>query len=282
MTAPPPYPRIPYLWPSGNDRDDLVLDAASRSRWLTDPVVVEEKLDGANVSLWLESGSVHVSSRGGAGAMDRAGQLGRLRAWAAEHDGALRPLLDTGLVVYGEWLWLTHGVRYDALPELLVVLDMWDPRAGFASTPERDTHAREAGLLVPPLLFGGCAPHLGPAVGPPRDVPVVIVTDGGSRAPPRTRGPGQGGAVRLPTSDRRRMESIPPVQRGPAQPLTTEHGRLPVTELRGPCDRSTAKDLRIRGRSSALLNVRRRAVANPSRRRQPGRRRRATDGSGAT
>jgi len=203
MTAPPPYPRIPYLWRSGNDRDDLVLDAASRSPWLTDSVVVEEKLDGANVSLWLERGSVHISSRGGAGAMDRAGQLGRLRAWAAEYDGALRPLLGTGLVVYGEWLWLTHGVRYDALPELLVVLDVWDRRTGFASAPERDSRARDSGLLVPPLLFAG-------VLRTPERLSDLLGTSRWSSSPMEgavlRRGPGE--RVKVVRSDyRRRIDS---------------------------------------------------------------------------
>lgn len=153
---PPPFPRTPYLWrPVDRAGDDRVVAAGDVAAWLQRPVLVEEKLDGANVSIWLDDGRVQVASRGGAGAMDRAGQLGRLRAWAADRDGSLRQLLAGGWAVYGEWLWLTHGTAYDALPDWLVVLDCWHLSTGFASVQERDGRAGEAGLVVPPRRFEG-------------------------------------------------------------------------------------------------------------------------------
>ncbi len=45
----------------------LVLPASEADRWPHEPVVVEEKLDGANVSLWCASGGVQVASRSGPG-----------------------------------------------------------------------------------------------------------------------------------------------------------------------------------------------------------------------
>lgn len=153
-SAPPPYPRTPHLWPPAGGTARLVLGAAEADRWLHEPVVVEEKLDGANVSLWWDGGP-RVASRGGAGAMDRAGQLGRLRAWSAERAGALEVLLADGWALYGEWLWLRHGVPYDRLPDWLVALDLWHCDSGFASLPERDRRCQEAGLVLPPRLFSG-------------------------------------------------------------------------------------------------------------------------------
>lgn len=111
MTAPPPYPRTPYLWPTPHaTRDDRVLSRDEAGHWLREPVTVEEKLDGANVSLWLDPMTgPQVASRGGPDAMDRAGQLGRLRAWAGERLDAVAELLADGWAAYGEWLWLRHG-----------------------------------------------------------------------------------------------------------------------------------------------------------------------------
>lgn len=155
MTADPPsYPRTPHLWPPPGRDARLVLAAHEAQRWLREPVVVEEKLDGANVSVWLD-GRLQVASRGGAGAMDRAGQLGRLRAWVAERADHLTALLADGWVLYGEWLWLQHGVGYDRLPDWLVALDLWHPGEGFAPLAERDARCSAAGLSVPPRLFSG-------------------------------------------------------------------------------------------------------------------------------
>ncbi len=125
--------------------------------WLSSSVVVEEKLDGANVSLWLDppTGRIEVASRGGVRAQDRAGQLGRLRAWAADRQEALVGLLDQGWVLYGEWLWLQHGIRYDRLPDWLVVLDLWHSDRGFEPLDQRDRRCGSAGLPLPPRLFDG-------------------------------------------------------------------------------------------------------------------------------
>lgn len=154
--TPPTYPRIPYLVApphlSGSDR---VVPVAEVPRWFLTPVHVEEKLDGANVSLWLEEGQIQVATRGGVGAMDRAGQLGRLRAWVAESSDRLTSLLAGGWSTYGEWLWLRHGIAYDRLPDFLVVLDLWHPDAGMASVSERDARLSAAGLLMPPVRHSG-------------------------------------------------------------------------------------------------------------------------------
>lgn len=153
---PPPYPRIPYLWSAVSaSSDDRVLLPGERREWLTQDVVVEEKLDGANVSVWWDGDVPRTASRGGSGAMDRAGQLGPLRARVFSDIERFRELLDGGRVLYAEWLWLAHSVHYDRLPDPLVALDVWYPGHGFASTGERDRYCAGAGIPVPPLLFRG-------------------------------------------------------------------------------------------------------------------------------
>lgn len=156
MSWPPPYPRVPHLLPApAAARDDLVLDEEAASAMLSEPVIVEEKLDGANVMLWWDGDRVQAATRGGPGARDRGGQLGPLRAWAAERAARLRPALSNDSVVYGEWLWLRHSVPYDALPDALVAFDLLSSRDGFASVVERDRICAHAGLAPPPRLFSG-------------------------------------------------------------------------------------------------------------------------------
>lgn len=86
---------------------------------------------------------------------DRAGQLGRLRAWAAERREPLVRLLEGGWTLYAEWLWLEHGVHYDRLPDWLVVIDLWHPEHGFDPAEARDRRGRAAGVALPPRLFEG-------------------------------------------------------------------------------------------------------------------------------
>lgn len=157
-SEPPPYPRIPHLSGfSKMSRDDLVASSKESERFLHEPIVVEEKLDGANVMLWLdpEEQIVHAAGRSGAGGMDRAGQLGRLRAWAAERSDPLRDLLAGGSVLYAEWLYLTHTIHYGRLPDLLVGTDLYTPDAGFRSADDRDRRLEQVNLATPPRLFEG-------------------------------------------------------------------------------------------------------------------------------
>jgi RNA ligase len=162
MTIPPPYPRMPYLVGDASADTDQVLPAGSVATFLDEDVVVEEKLDGANVTLWIDDdeSTVQVAGRAGPGAMDRGAQLGPLRAWAAHHADQVRALLDGGWALYAEWLWRTHGVYYDDLPDYLVGIDLWHPDEGFADLGDRDRRLEAAGLARPPALYLGALKSL--------------------------------------------------------------------------------------------------------------------------
>lgn len=155
MAVPPPYPRMPHLVAGRGTHDDVVLGSDAAAGLLAQLVVVEEKLDGANVAVWLDEGRVTCSLRSGPGAMDRAGQLGPLRAWLAKQDESVRLVLAGGAAVYAEWLLLTHSVAYDRLPAYLVILDLWRDGLGFASVDDRNVVCRAAGLATPPEMWRG-------------------------------------------------------------------------------------------------------------------------------
>lgn len=166
-SPPPPYPRIPHLVAGRGSTDDVVLPGPEVAALLGGPVLVEEKVDGANVVLWLDGGRVEVALRAGPGAMDRAGQLGPLRAWAGEYDEELRRVLDgdAGRALYAEWLLLTHSSVYDRLPSYLVALDLWRPAAGFLTAADRDAVCAAAGLSTPPPVWTGVAGSVGTIEG---------------------------------------------------------------------------------------------------------------------
>lgn len=155
MTAPPPYPRVAHLVAGRGTRDDLERSPGEVTDFLAQPVVVEEKVDGANVVIWMEDSQVTCALRSGPGAMDRAGQLGPLRAWLAQHDEALRKVVPDGVALYAEWLLLTHSVAYDRLPAYLVALDLWRADSGFAGVDGRNRALRDTGIATPPELWRG-------------------------------------------------------------------------------------------------------------------------------
>lgn len=157
MSVPPKYPRVPHIdATSATGPDDRVLSENDRVALLTAEVVVEEKLDGMNVMLWIEGGTPRIGTRGGEDTSDRSGERGRVRAWVGTHADVLANGLDEQLVIYAEWLRRRHRIAYDELPSELVGLDILDRRAGaFLPVDERNERLAALGLARPPARFRG-------------------------------------------------------------------------------------------------------------------------------
>lgn len=141
----------------GEPRDDKVLSPLEAQALLGSEVVVEEKLDGANLGFSIGAdGCVRAQNRGQYLHAPYAGQFARLGPWLTAHENALFDALDTHLIAFGEWCSARHSLDYTALPDWWLVFDVYDRREGrFWSTRRRDDWARSLGLpTVPALLHG--------------------------------------------------------------------------------------------------------------------------------
>lgn len=138
-------------------RDDKVLLPNDVTVLLAGDVVVEEKLDGANVGLSLApDGCLRAQNRGQYLAEPHAGQFARLRAWLAQHGEALRSVLTPNLILFGEWCAARHSLDYAALPDWFLLFDVYDRAAGrFWSTPRRNALASSTGLVTVPQVLQG-------------------------------------------------------------------------------------------------------------------------------
>ena len=154
------FPHTPHLVWLGQDtpRDDKVLSPAEVRALLKGEVVVEEKLDGANLGFSLAAdGSLRAQNRGQYLAEPHTGQFARLPAWLAQHGHALRSVLTTDLIVFGEWCAARHSLDYSSLPDWFLVFDVRDRLAGrFWSSARRNALAEAAGLVPVPPITRGC------------------------------------------------------------------------------------------------------------------------------
>lgn len=151
------YPRTQHLEGSGlqkGDDPDRMPFALLKDKFL----VVEEKLDGANVGISFEDeGTLRLQCRGhylegGPGEV----QFALLKPWAQTHQGWLWERLGTRYTLYGEWLYACHTVFYDQLPHYLFEFDLLDTETGiFLSTARRREHLAGGPVVSVPVLREG-------------------------------------------------------------------------------------------------------------------------------
>lgn len=153
------FPSTPHLvWLSDEAiRGDKLLGTAARVRLLAGTVVVEEKIDGANVGIAVDDDDRVIAwnrnTKLGPGAHP---QFEPLWPWLANRSAGFRKTLGRDLVLFGEWCFARHSVEYTRLPDWWMLFDVWDRRVSrFWSTTRRDALGHELGLSVVPQVARG-------------------------------------------------------------------------------------------------------------------------------
>jgi ATP-dependent RNA circularization protein (DNA/RNA ligase family) len=147
----PSTPHLSWLGP-GSPREDKVLDAADVKALLGHELRVEEKVDGANLGLWIDDGgSLRAQNRGSILQPGGHPQWGPLWPWLDARRELLSERLSPGLIVFGEWCFARHSVHYTALPDWFLAFDVWDRAAErFWSAQRRDALLASLGLEAVP------------------------------------------------------------------------------------------------------------------------------------
>ena len=163
------YPRTRHLEGSRLQMGD-VADDKPLAELAGTPLIIEEKLDGANSAVSFgEDGALRLQSRGHyltGGGRERHFDL--LKTWAATHAARLWEALGPRYIMYGEWLYAKHTVFYDALPHYFMEFDLLDCETGcFLSTDARRAVLRGLPVMPVPVLATG-------AIGKPSEIDGLI------------------------------------------------------------------------------------------------------------
>jgi hypothetical protein len=153
----PHTPHVAWLGP-GVPRGDKVLTPEEASAFLSGPILVEEKIDGANLGLSIdEEGELRAQNRGSfLAAGEASGQWKPLPQWLNVYRTRLADALFPDLMLFGEWCYAVHSVQYSQLPDWFVTFDVYDrSRREFWSVARRNRLAGELGFPVVPCLGSG-------------------------------------------------------------------------------------------------------------------------------
>lgn len=154
------FPHTPHLaWLSERSaREDKVLSAHEAKTLLKGIVTVEEKIDGANLGISLNSsGEIQFQNRGEYLFEPYSGQFSRLSGWLRQHEFALKKILRPEIILFGEWCAAKHSLEYTHLEDWFLLFDVYDRNLKkFWSIERRNLIAKDAGLAHVPKIYQGC------------------------------------------------------------------------------------------------------------------------------
>jgi ATP-dependent RNA circularization protein (DNA/RNA ligase family) len=153
------FPHTPHLaWLSSHPaRQDKVLSPSEARELLSSEVLIEEKVDGANLGISVTpSGELRVQNRGSYLASRAHPQFQPLWPWLEARREQLVQALGSHLMLFGEWCFAVHSVHYDTLPDWFLAFDVYDRRVDrFWSSQRRNALVDALGLARVPVIARG-------------------------------------------------------------------------------------------------------------------------------
>ncbi len=147
VVAPPPprYPRTPY-WPGSPSLGAESVRVADTSRFVGEPVIVTEKLDGG--CTLLHQGAVYARRAAPPGKAPWMAMVKKHHAWKVTGPDAY---------LYGEDIYGVHSIEYEPIheDETFYAFALRDGNNRFASFPELADFAGQRQIPVVPVLFDG-------------------------------------------------------------------------------------------------------------------------------
>lgn len=156
------FPSTPHLELLGNVkvRRDKVMSECARNAFLKHKLVIEEKVDGANLGISFDGGgNIRTQHRGAYLHLPSRGQWKKLSEWVTPRIFDLYNQLADRYILFGEWCYAQHSVAYDRLPDWFLGFDIYDKNAArFFSCTRRDEMFRAIGIAQVPKISIGVFP----------------------------------------------------------------------------------------------------------------------------
>lgn len=153
------FPSTPHLALLGDVavRDDKVMSKSERDEFLRHEIIIEEKVDGANLGVSFDSsGNIRFQNRGSYLYPPYSGQWKKLPSWCQSRIDSLFEGLADRYILFGEWCYAQHSVKYNQLPDWFLAFDIFDKIEGkFFSCFRRDNLFYSLGVFQVPVIQRG-------------------------------------------------------------------------------------------------------------------------------
>jgi ATP-dependent RNA circularization protein (DNA/RNA ligase family) len=153
------YPSTPHLvvLPGVSVRIDKVLSDREREHFLSHHLIIEEKIDGANLCIYFDkTGNIQLLNRSLHLVEPFSGQWRKLKEWLNQKVNILFDILGEERVLFGEWCYARHSIFYDCLPDWFIAFDIFDKSAErFWSVSKRNELLKQTCISHVPELGSG-------------------------------------------------------------------------------------------------------------------------------
>lgn len=153
------YPSTPHLCVLGQNmiRGDKVLSNDEYNEFMRDELVIEEKVDGANLGISVDRfGNIKAQNRGNYIEKPYNGQWVKLDEWIKPKTQQFFEVLGEQFILFGEWCFAKHSLYYDNLPDWFLGFDIYDQaNARFLSCARRDFAFEKLGISSVPKFAKG-------------------------------------------------------------------------------------------------------------------------------
>lgn len=153
------YPSTPHLvlLEDMSVRDDKVMPNSERDEFLQHELIIEEKVDGANLGISFDTdGNIRAQNRGDYLRLPSSGQWNSLADWLVPRTDAFFDNLRDRYILFGEWCYAQHSVKYDRLPDWFLGFDVYDKQTDkFLAVSRRDELFLEIQVEHVPFIVRG-------------------------------------------------------------------------------------------------------------------------------
>ncbi|WP_035236506.1 RNA ligase family protein [Desulfobacter vibrioformis] len=153
------FPSTPHLIMLGGNsvRDDKVLSQENRKIFLKNILIVEEKIDGANLGISFDTqGSLILQNRGSMLSPPYLGQWKKVGNWLTPRMEILFDHLFDRYILFGEWCFAKHSIGYNRLPDYFLGFDIFDKQNNqFLSLKPRNRKFEQMNISSVPFIQQG-------------------------------------------------------------------------------------------------------------------------------
>jgi ATP-dependent RNA circularization protein (DNA/RNA ligase family) len=133
----------------------LAISKEDEKRLFAGRVIIEEKVDGANVGIIRTKDNFRLQKRGSLVDTSEHEQYNRFKAWANENYEKIMSI-PQNIIVYGEFMYAQHHIFYDKLPDWFLVFEIYDTKMQkYWDYWTRHEFCESNGLAQAPLIFEG-------------------------------------------------------------------------------------------------------------------------------